>query len=84
MRLYGGLEVFDYMMQHIYKEIRAYKLHNEPVNIILIINNGNEIAYEGYFVCPIDSERVLEIDKFATRFWATLDLFKYMVVDSPV
>lgn len=85
MRLYSGLEVFVYALQHIQKEIQAYSFpNNMNVNIHIRIENGNELAYEGLHTCLIDNKGFADVTGCIDRFWPTFDLFKYMVTDSPI
>ena len=80
MRLYGSLEVFDYALQHIKKEIQAYPAPNNlTVNMHIRIENGNELAYEGIYNCLLDNKGYPDVTGCMERFWPTFDLFKYTV-----
>jgi hypothetical protein len=85
MRLYGGLEVFDYALQHIKKEIQAYPVrHNLSVDAHIRIENGAELAYEGLHTCLIDNKGFVDLTSCMDRFWPTFDLFKYSVTETPM
>ncbi len=87
LNLYGGSELSELINKHLLNEMMHYIPEgaiNYSQNVVMRLQNGNILAYEGLLVLPpsVDN-KIFNTYAIGPRFKSIIDLFCYMVPVAP-